>query len=163
MQRAAESGHPTEPSPNDYHYIYVYERASYAHEVSDRHAKRCADDGRISRKSTEPQSGGTKTVSDAIRPHVEKNTPKKGRRRMFFHERFPTGLSQKWKFHLPTISLWKTSHGFPKRYPLDLQNFVKRIFFAKAVVEKWKTILLSTLLFSSSLHLIVSIVEIVEN
>ena len=82
---------------------------------------------------------------------------------MFFHERFPTGLSQKWKIHLPTISLWKTFHGFPKRYPLDLQNFVKRIFFAKAVVEKWKTTLLSTLRFSSSLHLIVSIVEIVEN
>ena len=120
-------------------------------------------DGRISRKSTEPQSGGTKTASDAIRPHVEKNTPKKGGAGCFFHERFPTGLSQKWKFHLPTISLWKTFHGFPKRYPLDLQNFVKRFFFAKAVVEKWKTTLLSTLRFSSSLHLIVSIVEIVEN
>lgn len=52
---------------------------------------------------------------------------------------------------------------FPKRYPLDLQDFVKRIFFTKTIVEKWKTILLSTLRFLSPFSLIVSIVEIVEN
>lgn len=135
MQRAAESGHPTEPSPNDYHYIYVYERASYAHEVSDRHAKRYAgptdasQENPPNRKAAAPRPRATR-YAPMLKKHSEK-----GRRRMFFHERFPTGLSQKWKFHLPTISLWKTFHGFPKRYPLDLQNFVKRFFSQR---PSWK-------------------------